>query len=385
MMIAKPSIYLDCNATAPLAPECMDAVMEALDRARGNPSSKHHAGEQTKDMVATARAQVAALINASPSEVVFTSGGTESNHQAIHGALALQPQRRHVVTSAVEHPSILALLRHLEHIQRVRVTYLPVDSEGRIDPAHIEAAVTPDTALVSLMWANNETGVIFPVAAAARYAKAHGALFHTDAVQAVGKVPLDVTNTDADLLSVSGHKLHAPTGVGALYVRKGVKLPPLLFGHQERNRRGGTENVPGIVALGVACLLAGDHVHDSVMRVAALRDRLEHGLLTRIAYASVNGGGAARVANTSNIRFGCIDGDALMNRLDRFGICVSQGAACRAASSEPSHVLTAMGLERDAALASLRFSLNRYTTTAEIDTVVAVLPQVLATLPAVAA
>lgn len=385
MTASRPGIYLDYNATAPLAAECMDAVVETLERARGNPSSKHHMGEQSKTMVNVARAQVAALLKASAAEVLFTSGGTESNHHAIVGALALQPQRRHVVTSVVEHASTLALLRHLEQSQGVRVTYVPVDSAGRIDPAHIAAAVTPDTALVTLLWANNETGVVSPVHEAARCAQANGALFHTDAVQAVGKIPIDVTALSVDLISVSGHKLHAPTGIGALYVRKGVKLPPLLHGHQERSRRGGTENIAGIVAFGVAALLAGDHVRDDTIRIAALRDRLEQGLLARIPGAHVNGAGAERVANTSNIRFGRVDGDVVVDRLDRFGICVSQGAACSAGGSEPSHVLTAMGLPREGALASLRFSLGRYTTTAEIDTVLAVLPQVIATLPAVAA
>lgn len=266
MSFADRTIYLDYNATAPRAPECVDAVMASLVPGTGNPSSKHHAGERAKQLITEARVRVAELLNALPAEIVFTSSGTESNHHAILGALALQPGRRHVVTSAVEHPSTLQLLRHLEQTQGVRVTHLPVDAQGCIAPEAIEAAISADTALVSLMWANNETGVLFPVFAAARISKAKGVLFHTDAVQALGEVPVNVTEVPADFISFSGHKLHAPPGIGGLYIRKGLKLPPLLHGHQERNRRGSVENVGGIAALGVACLLAGDGLCAGVPR-----------------------------------------------------------------------------------------------------------------------
>ena len=377
-------IYLDYNATAPVAPECADAAFECFEWGVGNPSSKHRAGERAKELVNDARVQVAALLGAQPAEIVFSSGGTESNHIAILGALSLQHNKSHVVTSAVEHPSTLALFKHLE-THGVRVTYLPVDRQGRIDLDQLQEAITDDTALISLMWANNETGVLFPVAEIAALARINDVLLHCDAVQAVGKVVVDMKQVPVDLLSLSGHKLHAPPGVGALYVRKGLKLPPLLFGHQERARRGGTENVPGIVALGVACLLASDAVNLGTAKIAALRDRLERGVLERYPFATVNGGGAERVANTSNIRFGDLDAEAILLKLDRAGVCASQGAACGAGGSEPSHVLTAMGLDAHAAQASIRFSLGRYTFAEEIDTVLGLLSPVIASLSAHAA
>ena len=377
-------IYLDYNATAPVAPECADAAFECFEWGVGNPSSKHRAGERAKQLVNDARVQVAALLGAQPAEIVFTSSGTESNHIAILGALALHPKKNHVVTSVVEHPSTLALFKHLE-THGVRVTYLPVDRQGRIDLDQLQEAITDGTALISLMWANNETGVMFPVAEIAALARISDVLLHCDAVQAVGKVAVDMKQVSVDLLSLSGHKLHAPPGVGALYVRKGIKLPPLLFGHQERARRGGTENVPGIAALGVACLLAYDAVSSGVLKIAALRDRLECGVLKRYPFATVNGAGAERVANTSNIRFGDLDAEAILLKLDRTGVCASQGAACSAGGSEPSHVLTAMGLDARAAQASIRFSLGRYTFAEEIDTVLGLLSPVIASLSAQAA
>ena len=377
-------IYLDYNASAPVAPECADAAFECFEWGVGNPSSKHRAGERAKQLVNHARAQVAALLGAQPAEIVFSSGGTESNHIAILGALALYPQKNHVVTSVVEHPSTLALFKHLE-THGVRVTYLPVDRHGRIDLDQLQEAITDDTALISLMWANNETGVLFPVAEIAAMSRVNDVLLHCDAVQAVGKVTVDMKHVQVDLLSLSGHKLHAPPGVGALYVRKGIKLPPLLFGHQERARRGGTENVPGIAALGVACMLASDAVSSGTLKIAVLRDRLERGVLERYSFATVNGAGAERITNTSNIRFGDLDAEAILFKLDRAGVCASQGAACSAGGSEPSHVLTAMGLDARAAQASIRFSLGRYTFAAEIDTVLGLLSPVIASLSAHAA
>ena len=366
-------IYLDNNATTAVAPECAAALAKAMEH-YGNPSSKHRAGEAAKTLTLTARAQVAALLGASPAEIVFTSGGTESNHHAILGGLALMPERRHIVTSQVEHPSTLALLNHLES-QGLRVTYLQVDGQGRLDLAELEQAISADTALVSLMWANNETGVLFPIAEAARIAAAKGALFHTDAVQAVGKVAIDLKQVPVDFLSFSGHKIHAPKGVGALFVRKGRKIPStLLFGHQERGRRGGTENVPGIAALGVAAELAAETLADQEIRVAALRDRLESELLARLPGTVINGARAPRVGGTSSLCLGRFEAEPILDKLDRAGICASAGAACTASGTEPSHVLIAMGLEPEAALGTLRLSLSRYTTPAEIELVVATLP-----------
>lgn len=365
-------VYLDNNATTPVAPECVDAMMACLRGSYGNPSSKHRLGGEAKQRVGEARAQVAVMLGAMPPEIVFTSSGTESNHMAILGALALNPDQRHIVTSAVEHPSSLLLLRHLE-TQGVRVTYLAVDGRGCLDLSDLEQAVTDDTALVTLMWANNETGVLFSIEQAAAIAHKHGALFHTDAVQAAGKIPLDVGQVPVDLLSLSGHKLHAPKGVGALFVRKGIKLPPLFFGHQERGRRGGTENVPAIVGLGVASKLAVQGMADELTRVKALRDRLETAILAQFPFARVNGMGAERVPNTTNIAFGKLDSEMLLDRLDKADIFASSGAACTAGGSDPSHVLTAMGLGRETAMASIRFSLSRYTAGSMIDRVLEVL------------
>ena len=377
-------IYLDNNATTALAPECVEPVLACLRDSYGNPSSKHAVGEHAKAQVMQARASVARLLNAAPAEIVFTASGTEANHLAIAGALAARPGRLHVVVSAVEHPSTLDLLAHLE-ATGVRVTRLPVDQDGMLDLAALEQAITPDTALVSLMWANNETGVLFPIAEAAQIARSRGVLFHTDAVQAAGKIPLDLAQVPVDLLSLAGHKFHAPKGVGVLFVRKGLKLQPMLFGHQERGRRGGTENVPAIVGMGVACELAARETAAKVAAMAALRDRLETGVRLRIPCARINGGTALRVGNTSSVRFGELAAEAILDKLDRAGICASSGAACTAGGSAPSHVLTAMGLSEAEALATVRFSLSRYTTETEIDHVIDVLAATLKRMTAEAA
>lgn len=368
------SIYLDNNATTRPAPEVVATIVDFLDRCWGNASSKHARGEAAKAVVARARTQVAALINAGPVEIVFTSGATEANHQAILGALALTPEKRHIVTSCVEHPSTLALLQHLRR-QGVAVTYLEVDSEGRLDPGQLCAAVTPSTALVSLMWANNETGAIFPIAEMAAVAHRSGALFHCDAVQAAGKLPIDLQRLPVDLLSISGHKLHGAQGVGGLYVRKGVKLPPLFFGHQERGRRGGTENLAAIAGFGVAAELALAGL-DDMPHLARLRDRLEQGLALCLPQLGINAGAAERLPNTSNLRVGTVEAEIILNRLDHAGIHASGGAACAAGGSEPSHVMIAMGQGRDTALAALRFSLSRYNTAAEIEIVIDLLPAI---------
>lgn len=377
-------IYLDNNATTTPAPECVEAMTVCLKAHYGNPSSKHRLGEAAKMEAIAARAKVAALLGASPAEIVFTSGGTESIHQAILGALALAPDKRRVVTSTVEHPATLLLLKHLES-QGLEVIRLPVDKQGRLDPTLLEAALTPDTGLLSLMWANNETGVLFPIEEAAALAASRGVLFHCDAVQAVGKLPIDLGKVPLDFLSLSGHKLHGPKGIGALFVRKGSKLPPLLFGHQERGRRGSTENVPGIVGLGVAAELAREYLATGGDGVAQLRDRLESRLLAALPGASVNGAGAPRIAGTSSFNLGNAEAELVLDKLDRAGVCASAGAACSAGGTEPSHVLTAMGLSAEGALATIRFSLSRYTTPAEIDAVCGLLPDIVRNMLAEAA
>ncbi|MCW2236168.1 cysteine desulfurase family protein [Azospirillum canadense] len=383
------TVYLDNNATTPLAPEVREAMLPHLFGQFGNPSSPHAAGMAAKRAVGEARGQVAGLIGARSAEIMFTASATEANHAALLGVLrALAEQgsaRRHLVTTAVEHPSSLMLARDMER-QGWRVTVLPVDAAGVIDLDALRAAVTDGTALVSVMWANNETGAVMPVAAAAGIAKARGALFHTDAVQAAGRLPVGADAVGADLLTLSAHKMHGPKGIGALYIRKGTPFAPLIHGHQERNRRGGTENVPAIVGFGVAADFARIAAVDTA-GIAALRDRLEQGVLTRWPGARVNGGDAARLPNTSNIRFanargGAVEAEELLMRLDRVGIAVSMGAACASGGQEPSHVLTAMGLTPNEAAASLRFSLSRYTTGNEVDAVLTELPALHARLAA---
>ena len=377
-------IYLDNNATTPLAPGVLAAMEDCLRQCYGNPSSMHRVGASAKHRLAKARAEVAALIGAAPAEIVFVSGATEANHTAILGALAARPDRRHVVVSAVEHPSQLLLLRHLES-KGVRVTYLKVDGEGRLDLDQLTSAIQDDTALVSLMWANNETGVLFPIAEAAAIAKSRGALFHADAVQAAGKVAIDLRQAPVDLLSISGHKLHAAKGVGALYVRKGLKLPPLFFGHQERGRRGGTENLPAIVGFGVAAELAAQALVKDLPGIAILRDRLEQGLARCLPQSRVNGIGAPRLANTCSIRFATVDAEIVLDRLDEAGVCASSGSACTAGGTEPSHVLLAMGQSHEAALASVRFSLSRFNSAAEIERVLEIVPGIIRPLLGMAA
>ncbi|MGO9135594.1 MAG: cysteine desulfurase family protein [Methylovirgula sp.] len=377
-------IYLDNNATTGVAPEAVEAIVATLQKGPSNPSSKHHAGECCKEAVMAARGELAQLLNCTPPEIVYTSCGTEANHFAIQGALAMTPEKRHVVASSVEHPSVMELLTHLEK-QGVKVSYVPVNDKGEIDPAAVEAALTPETALVSVMWANNETGVLMPIQAIAAITKARGILFHTDAVQAVGKVAIDLKAVPVDMLSLSGHKLHAPTGIGALFVRKGLKIPAMLFGHQERARRGGTENVPGIVGLGKAAVIAKKELAAEVAHLAALRDKLEQGILARVPIATINGAGAPRVANTTFVRFGDLEAELILERLDRAGICASAGAACTSSGTAPSHVLMAMGVSERGALASVRFSLGRDNTAAEIDTLLDVLPGIVNEAAAIAA
>lgn len=380
-------IYLDNNATTRPAPEVVAAMLPYLDDLYANPSSAHRAGMAVKQAIGQARGNVAGLIGAKPAEITFTASATEANHLAILGTLRARTERRHVVTTAVEHPSSLALFRELAG-QGYHVTVLPVDGEGRIRRHDLASVVSSDTALVSVMWANNETGVLMPVLEAAQIARSRGAAFHTDAVQAVGRLEIDLRELPIDLLTFSGHKLHGPKGIGVLFARKGFALTPLILGHQERRLRGGTENVPAIVGLGVAALLARDALASGAgAAIAALRDRLEAGVLARLSGARINGGGAARIPNTSNIAFiggggFPMEGEALLMKLDQAGIQVSMGAACAAGGMDPSHVLLALGLSEAQAAASLRFSLSRYSDANDIDAVLDALPGIAARLAA---
>lgn len=379
------SVYLDHNATTPLAPEALAALLPYLGEEFGNPSSPHQFAEAPATAVREARAQVAALLGAQARDIHFTSGATESIHWAIQGALALRPGQRQVITTVVEHPAVLKLCRHLEQ-QGVMLTYLPVDREGRLRLHYLEAALTPQTALVSVMAANNETGVLFPIAEIAALTQARGVLLHVDAAQTAGKQAIDLGRTPIDLLSLSGHKLHGPKGIGALYIRNGVNLPPLFFGTQERGRRGGSLNVPAIVGLGAACRLAAESLASANSPIALLRDRLEAGIRAIFPAAHINGGHAARLAGTSNISFPGIEGEALVDRLDRAGFAVANGAACTVGGSQPSHVLMAMHKDETLASSAVRFSFSRYNTIAEVERLLTVLPDILSALaPEVAA
>ncbi len=374
------TVYLDNNATSAIAPEVREAMLPYFSEYYGNPSSMYSFGGVVGKKVAEAREQVAALFHADSSEILFTSCGSESDNTAIWSAVMTQPEKRHIVTSCVEHPAILNVVEYWEQ-QGLRVTRLPVDERGRIDLETYASSLTPDTALVSVMFANNETGNLFPIARMAEMAKEKGILFHTDAVQAAGKIDIDVTRLPIDMLSVSGHKLHAPKGIGVLYIRKGLIFRPFLRGgHQERGRRAGTENVPYIVGLGVAAQLAAEGIGKEETQVAALRDRLEAGLLQRIPQSRVNGDPDHRLPNTTNISFKNVEGEAILLMLDRCGICASSGSACTSGSLEPSHVLRAMQVPFNYAHGSVRLSLSRYTTEADIDYVLKEFPPVIATL-----
>jgi cysteine desulfurase len=371
------TIYLDNNATTKVDPEVVAAMIPYLTEFYGNPSSMHSFGGKVGKAIDTARQQVAKLLGAEPSEIVFTSCGSEGNNSAIHAALAAQPERKHIITSAVEHPCVLNVCKHLEK-QGYKVTYLSVDRFGQLDLLELEAAMTGNTALVTTMYANNETGVIFPIEKIGAIAKEYGATFHVDAVQAVGKIPLNLKNSTIDLLTLSGHKLHAPKGVGALYVRKGFRFRPfLLGGHQERGRRAGTENVASIVGLGKAAELEGFHLAAANEWESKLRDRLEQGLLATIPDCEVNGDRINRLPNTTNIGFKYIEGEAILLSLDKYGICASSGSACTSGSLEPSHVLQALGLPYTILHGSIRFSLSRYTTAADVDRVLEVMPGIV--------
>jgi cysteine desulfurase len=369
-------IYLDNNATTRIDDEVITAMLPYLTTYYGNPSSMHTFGGQVGKAVKEAREQVASLLGAESSEIVFTSCGTEGNNAAIHAALSAQPDRKHIITTEVEHPAVLNLCKHLEK-KGYTVTYLSVNEKGLLDLDELEASLTGGTALVSTMYANNETGALFPVEQIGQMVKEYGAIYHVDAVQAVGKIPLNMKDSTIDLLTLSGHKLHAPKGIGVLYVRRGTRFRPLLIGgHQERGRRAGTENVPGIVALGKAAELAKQHLAN-VDREKRLRDRLEQSILATIPDTVVNGHPTQRLPNTTNIGFKYIEGEAILLHLNQYGICASSGSACTSGSLEPSHVLRAMGLPYSVLHGSIRFSLSRYTTEAEIDRVLEVLPGII--------
>jgi cysteine desulfurase len=373
-------IYLDNNATTKVDEAVFEEMRPYFCELYGNPSSMHFFGGQVQQKVDEARRRVAALLGASPDEIIFTACGTESDNAAIRSALDVFPEKRHVITSRVEHPAVLTQCRNLTQ-RGYRVSEIGVDSEGRLDLAELKAALDDDTAIVSLMYANNETGVIFPIEEIAAIVKAKGALFHTDAVQAVGKVPINLAASNIDLLSLSGHKLHAPKGIGVLYLRRGTPFRPFLVGgHQEKSRRAGTENAAAIIALGKACELAGQTMEIENTLVKTLRDRLQSELMARIPHARINGGAAERLPNTLNIAFEFVEGEAILLLLNELGICASSGSACTSGSLEPSHVLRAMGVPFTCAHGSIRFSLSRFTTEAEIDTVIRELPPIIAHL-----
>ncbi|MFM6181366.1 MAG: cysteine desulfurase NifS [Dolichospermum sp.] len=375
-------IYLDNNATTKVDPKVVEAMMPYLTDYYANPSSMHTFGGQLGKAVKTAREKVAAFLGAEESEIVFTSCGTEGDNAAIHAALLAQPEKRHIITSQVEHPAVLNVCKQLE-TKGYQVTYLSVNSKGQIDLNELEASLTGNTALVTVMYANNETGTIFPIEEIGARVKEYGAIFHVDAVQAVGKIPLNMKTSTIDMLTISGHKIHAPKGIGALYVRRGVRFRPFLIGgHQERGRRAGTENVPGIIALGKAAELEMLHLEEATKRERKLRDYLEKSLLAKIPDCAVNGDVKNRLPNTSNIGFKYIEGEAILLLLNKHGICASSGSACTSGSLEPSHVLRAMGLPYTTLHGSIRFSLSRYTTEAEIDQVIAVMPEIVEKLRA---
>ncbi|HEX3010756.1 MAG TPA: cysteine desulfurase NifS [Syntrophomonadaceae bacterium] len=370
-------IYLDNNATTIVDKLVFEEMRPYFCELYGNPSSTHFFGAQIKQKMKEARKRVAALLGAQSKEIIFTSCGTESDSTAIYSALKTFPNRRHIIISQVEHLAVLSLCRSMA-MQGYRVSEIGVDQNGNLDMEQYKRAIDDDTAFVSFMWANNETGVIFPVEEAAAIAKEKGALFHTDAVQAVGKVPINMAESQIDMLSLSGHKLHAPKGIGVLYVRQGTPLHPFLVGgHQEQNKRAGTENTASVIALGKACQLADEHMHEENTRVKALRDRLQDELLAEIPNSRVNGGNAIRLPNTLSIAFEFAQEDAILQELSDLGICASSGSACNSETMDPSHVLLAMGIPMSLANGSIRFSLSRYTSDDEIDTVISELPPII--------
>jgi len=371
------NVYLDNNATTMVAPEVRDAMAPFFEELWGNPSSIHTFGGQVKQYIDEARERVAALIAADPSEIVFTGCGSESDNMALRGAVEAVGGYPHIITTRVEHPAVMTVCRYLGD-RGCQLTELRVDSEGRLDLDELKDSIGSETDIVSVMWANNETGVIFPLDEIAETVKQAGCVMHTDAVQIVGKLPVDVKQTPVDMLSLSGHKLHAPKGVGALYVRKGTKVNPLILGgHQEGGKRAGTENVPYIVGLGCACELAAENMKEEMVRVKAMRDRLEEGILASCPDVHVNGDREHRLPNTLNVGFEFIEGESILLMLDEVGIAASSGSACTSGSLEPSHVMRAMGVPFTAAHGSIRFSLSRYNTDDDVSHTLKHLPRIV--------
>lgn len=371
------AIYVDNNATTRVDPMVLDAMLPYFNDFYGNPSSMHSFGGEVAHKIDEARIKVASLVNASPDEIVFTSCGTESNSTAIHATISSIPDKKHIITSRVEHPAVKNLCEYLSK-KGYRITFVPVDRKGMLDVDYLYNSLTDDTAIVSIMWANNETGMIFPIEEISQVVKQKGIVFHTDAVQAIGKVPVDVDKSKVDMLSLSGHKVHAPKGVGALFVRKGTRFSPFLIGgHQEGGRRGGTENVVSIIGLGKASELAENHLEEVTTRVGQLRDKLESELLRRIPNSMINGDSENRLPNTTSISFEYVEGESILLMIDEFGICASSGSACTSGSLEPSHVLRAMGVPFTAAHGSIRFSLSIYNTEEEINFIIEKLPPII--------
>jgi cysteine desulfurase len=371
------TVYVDNNATTRVAPEVLEVMLPFFSDYYGNPSSMHFFGGQVQKKVDEARAKVAEFLGAEPSEIVFTSCGTESDNAAILGTLDSYPEKRHIITTRVEHPAVGNVSTYLGR-KGYRITELSVDREGRLDLDELKESLTDGTAVVTIMYANNETGVIFPIEEIGEIVKAKGIPFHTDAVQAAGKIPLSMKKSKLDMLSVSGHKLHAPKGIGILYIRKGTKFSPFLIGgHQEKGRRGGTENVPYIIGLGKACELAQKHLNEENTKVRALRDYLEAKLLEKIPSTLVNGDRAHRLPNTASLSFEYVEGESILLLLSDLGICASSGSACTSGSLEPSHVLRAMGVPFTAAHGSIRFSLSIYSTKEEMDYIIEHLPPII--------
>jgi cysteine desulfurase len=371
------TVYVDNNATTKVAPEVLEVMLPYFSEYYGNPSSMHFFGGQVQKKVDEARAKVADFLGAEPSEIVFTSCGTESDNAAILGTLDSYPEKRHLISTRVEHPAVGNVSTYLGR-KGYRITELSVDREGRLDLDELRESLTDETALVTIMYANNETGVVFPIEEIGEIAKARGISFHTDAVQAAGKIPLNMKKSKVDMLSISGHKLHAPKGIGVLYIRKGTKFSPFLIGgHQEKGRRGGTENVPYIIGLGNACELAKKHLDEENTRIKALRDYLEAKLLEKIPNTLVNGDRVNRLPNTLNVSFEYVEGESILLLLSDLGICASSGSACTSGSLEPSHVLRAMGVPFTAAHGSIRFSLSIYNTKEEMDYIIEHLPPII--------
>ncbi len=376
-------IYTDNNATTRVADEVIDEMLPYFGELYANPSSMHTFGDQVGKKIKQARQRVADLINADPEEIVFTSCGTESDNAAVYSAISAFPEKKQIITTRVEHPAIRNLCIHLEKKHGYHITFVPVDKKGRLDLDFLYNSMSDDTALVSCMWANNETGVIFPVAQIAQKAREHHILFHTDAVQAAGKLEIDVQKTSVDMLSLSGHKIHAPKGVGALYVRSGLKFSPFVIGgHQEKGRRGGTENTVSIIGFGKACELAKANLPVVNTAVRELRDYLQNQLLEKIPGTSVNGDLDQRLPNTLSIGFDAVEGESILLMLDQEGICASSGSACTSGSLDPSHVLMAMEVPFKSAHGSIRFSLSHYNTRDEMDHIIATLIPVIENLRA---